>query len=820
MNYDMQAEIARRCTAAGLDLQVPGAGSPSAKFIIIAEAPGDTEVQAKMPLVGASGAYLWKELARIGISRNQCYVTNVVKRRLNTKANVKEEKIAKSELNHWETILRYELSNLENGRYMLLLGGYACSAVTGFTGVEKWRGSSFEYSKESGYGCNGRMLVAYNPAYILREPSKELAFKIDVSRFGRIINNTYKPHVISPIINPTFKEAIEYVKDLTASPKEISFDIETINNETACIGVTNENHSGMCIAFRDSSTSVYTVAEETEIRIALARMFAAPNTRIVAQNGNFDSYWLWYKDRLKVPHIHADTLLAHHTLYPSLPHSLGFLTTQYTEHPYYKDEIDTWRSVGDINKFWEYNVKDICITRYCYEKLDAELKQQKLDKFFYEHVMRLQHDLVTMTVNGVLIDESLRAKIETDLKAHLRELEANFTEAVRVCTGDPELFVNPNSPLQLKKLFFEKLKLVGRGVSTNEKNRNNIMLHPKTPPAVREMLTLLDTFKGEYKFYSTYAKAKADEDSRMRSEWRQWGVQSAPGRLSSSAVMWGSGANLQNIPARAKEMFIAPRGYGFAYFDLKQAEAMYVAYRWNVKKLKSNFERALVDDSYDIHRANAVDIFKVPYEEVPTFDFDEHHRSTLRYKSKRCVHGLNYRLQPDGLAQSAGIPLLDAMRAHRMYHAAFPEVSQAWDKLIKQVLRDKCLYNCYGRRWVLLERVEGNEDALKSIVAFDPQSTIGDKVARTIYLCHSDPEWPRDRDGNLLAAVTIDIHDALLAVAPLDLLMKVGRIMKKHAEEPLDIDGQKLIIPAEVGLSQPDKEGIHRWSSIKKMKLQ
>jgi hypothetical protein len=226
----------------------------------------------------------------------------------------------------------------------------------------------------------------------------------------------------------------------------------------------------------------------------------------------------------------------------------------------------------------------------------------------------------------------------------------------------------------------------------------------------------------------------------------------------------------------------------------------------------------MVDGSYDIHRANAVDIFKVPYEEVPTKDFDEQHKPTLRYKSKRCVHGLNYRLQPDGLAQSAQIPLLDAMRAHRLYHGAFPEVSKQWSKLIDEVQKNKCLYNYYGRKWSLLERLEGNEDALKSIVAFDPQSTIGDKVCRTIYLCYEDEKWPRDRDGSLLASCTLNIHDALVAIAPLERMGEVARIMKHHAEEPLLINGEELVIPAELGLSKPDKTGIHRWSTIEKVK--
>lgn len=820
-NYTMQDEITRRCNAAGLDLQCLGSGSPSAQYVIIAEAPGEVEVQMRMPLVGNSGKYLWEQLSKIGVTRDKCYITNVVKRRLNVDAKTKDEKIAQTELGHWEAILRYELSNLQNGKYVLLLGGYAAKAVAGYSGVEKWRGSVFPFGTEAGFGAVGRLLITYNPAFVLREPSREITFRADIGKFKRVINNTYQEYNIEAIINPTAKEALDYVMGLSRAKQPISFDIETINNETACIGLANDTHTGMCIAFRNTERSVYTVPEETEIRLQLARLFANPSQRFIAQNGNFDAYWLWYKDRLKVRHIYADTLLAHHTLYPSLPHSLGYLTTQYTDHPFYKDEGDTWRDTGTIDDFWRYNVKDCCITLKCWTQLERELKAQRLDEFYFKHVMRLQHYLVTMTMNGILVDEPLRATINTDLEKELALKTAKLHDMIRTAVGDSEYPLNEktlNSPKQMRELYFDKLKLVGRGKSTDEKNRHLMRLHPSTTLIAREMLTTIDDYAKERKFFGTYTSAKTDEDGRWRSEWRQWGTQSAPGRLSSSGVMWDSGGNLQNIPDRAKEMFIAPAGYGFAYFDLKQAEAMYVAWKWGIKRLRANFERALVDNSYDIHRANAVDIFKVSYDEVPTYDFDENHKPTLRYKSKRCVHGLNYRLQPDGLAQSAQIPLLDAMRAHRLYHYAFPEVMQAWQKLIDKVTKEKELRNAYGRRWILLERIHGNEDALKSIVAFDPQSTIGDKVCRTMYLCYEDPEWPRLSNGDLDACISINIHDALVALCPLTKRDRVARIMKKHAQEPIDINREQLVIPAEIGLSKPDEKGIHRWSTIEKVK--
>ena len=99
-----------------------------------------------------------------------------------------------------------------------------------------------------------------------------------------------------------------------------------------------------------------------------------------------------------------------------MPHNLGYLTAQYTDHPYYKDEGKTWREGGNINQFWEYNVKDCCITWACHERILGELEKQKLDKFYFNHVQRLQPHLVKMQVGGILADTTLKDKIATELK--------------------------------------------------------------------------------------------------------------------------------------------------------------------------------------------------------------------------------------------------------------------------------------------------------------------------------------------------------------------------------------------------------------------
>ena len=57
--------------------------------------------------------------------------------------------------------------------------------------------------------------------------------------------------------------------------------------------------------------------------------------------------------------------------------------------------------------------------------------------------------------------------------------------------------------------------------------------------------------------------------------------------------MWGNGLNMQNIPERAKGMFIADRGYMMTYFDKSQIEARLVAYFADIPVWKEQFEQSI-----------------------------------------------------------------------------------------------------------------------------------------------------------------------------------------------------------------------------------
>jgi DNA polymerase len=58
---------------------VPGKGSASARIMMIGEGPGWHEDQQGEPFVGASGKFLNELIASAGISRDDVFITNVVK---------------------------------------------------------------------------------------------------------------------------------------------------------------------------------------------------------------------------------------------------------------------------------------------------------------------------------------------------------------------------------------------------------------------------------------------------------------------------------------------------------------------------------------------------------------------------------------------------------------------------------------------------------------------------------------------------------------------------------------------------------------------
>ena len=840
-----------RQKASDLQLQVDclSSGPLDTDIAFISTAPGQMEVSTGIPFSGPAGGLLWSCCHKINLNRNKVYVTNVIKRVVSARDGEEAGAITPAEFNLYAELLKWELSLLPNLRYILILGNEALDALRPNNAIAgkvlNWRGSWISGISIGGRPIDG--LVTVNPALVARcnriimgqsiteetrvPPlrSAQKIFENDLRKFSLLTQGKLTRYDITHHINPTLSQALEFLRVLEGSTNPISYDIETSCGETACIGFGLSRNEGMCIPFINSDHSHYwSFDEEKAIRIRAAEILSRHN-QTTAQFCNFDNSFLWHMDGIRAI-TQFDTLLAHHTLYPTLPHSLEFLCSVYTTHPYYKSEKDDWRAVGDIDRFWQYNVKDCCITLAVREGTTAELRSANLLDFFLNHVMRATPHLGRMCEGGVKIDvdykEALRQKMEVEVNELLTKFHASVASA-----RDPDSSLplpNPRSHKALGQLFFQELKLVGRGTSTNAANRKRMASHPRTDEAAKAIISSLDDYAKAAKFFSTYVEADIDPDGRYRCTYLQSGTQSAPGRLSSSQTAWGTGGNLQNQPHAAHSMFVTEPGYCFIYFDLEQAEARVVGWEANIPKWIEDFERARIGGNYDCHRALCADMWNIPYSDTPSKDVGEDGKHTLRYIAKRCRHGLNYRMHFIKLAEVTGLSLAAAQEAYTRYHRITPELRVWWDSLTEEVKRNRVLYSAMGRRWVLTEPL--SEMTLESIVAFKPQSTIGDKVLQVIYQAEDDDDWPHD------ARICMNIHDALIGIAPIAKADTCLRIMRKYAEQPIYIRNQPpLIIPTSLAKTtsgtlwrlnadgefefHEDPSGFHRWSNLQKVQL-
>ena len=815
-------ETKERCQQYGLDWECGGDGKFDSEIAIVAEAPGDRERQMKIPLCGGSGNLLWNIIRPYGLSRRSVYTTNAIKKQLLTTNNDKYNKLSvgEGEAQLYDSVLMWELAQLPNLKTIVVLGSRALQAVTGHQSIMTHRGSVLTINMSMGVNNERRTVTVvcmFNPAFVMRRPEQEIIFRMDCGRLNKVIKGEFEHYEIKEHVNPTFEQSMAWIERMRTEGQPVSFDIETSSGEVICFGLANDPHEGMCIPLRTDDDHYFTFEQEKQLLLAIEQLVQDPNVRLVMQNGMYDSSYMEFIDRIGVRSSWFDTMFAHHTLYPTLPHNLGFLTTQYTTHPYYKDDGKLWKEGGGIIEEWRYNIKDVCITLKVAQQQLKELKEQKLDGFFFQHVMRLHPHLVQMTVLGVEVDLERRAGLSKEFGYLIADKREQFFAQVELTTGEEGYRPNPASPKQMAELYFKRLKLVGRGVKTDEENRNRMKNHPRTSDEARKLLEIIDELAKLTKFKSTYIDNTLDTDGKIRCEYKQTGVQSAPGRLSSASTGWGTGGNLQNQPDAAHQMYIAGEDCEFSYFDLAQAEARVVGWRYNIPTWIDQFERARTDNTgYDAHRALASEMFNMAYEMVPKEDIGPNGEHTIRYTAKRCRHGLNYRMMADRLATTLRVEFNQAAHLWALYHKTTPELQKGWEQDVKAVQTTKQLFNAYGRRWMLLQAF--SDEATESVVAFYPQSTIGDKVSRAIYLCHDDLEWPTGK-----ARICLNNHDALIAIHRPEVGETVRRIMKKHAEEPIKIvdvfgNSRELIIPADLKKSVEDELGKHRWANMVKVK--
>lgn len=157
-------------------------GNPDAGLMLVGEGPGAEEDRAGKPFVGASGQFLDRMLASIGLTRADYLITNLIPWRPPGNRNPTDQEI----LICLPFLLRHIA--LVKPKRLVLLGGISAKAVLGGkNGITRMRGKWAD-ARIPGLPNPVPALPVLHPAYLLRSPGSKREAWADWLLLQRTIN--------------------------------------------------------------------------------------------------------------------------------------------------------------------------------------------------------------------------------------------------------------------------------------------------------------------------------------------------------------------------------------------------------------------------------------------------------------------------------------------------------------------------------------------------------------------------------------------------------------------------------------------------------
>jgi uracil-DNA glycosylase len=162
------------CTRCDLALNrtntVFGSGDPYSPLMLVGEGPGENEDATGLPFVGRAGKLLDDILAAVNLTRQQVYLTNIVKCRAAVEegGRLKNRQPRAGEIKACNIYLQGQMEAIKP-KIILCLGGPAAKTV-----IDK----DFRITKDRGkwYDLDDgvKAMATFHPAYVLRQRGEDL----------------------------------------------------------------------------------------------------------------------------------------------------------------------------------------------------------------------------------------------------------------------------------------------------------------------------------------------------------------------------------------------------------------------------------------------------------------------------------------------------------------------------------------------------------------------------------------------------------------------------------------------------------------------
>ena len=546
------------------------------------------------------------------------------------------------------------------------------------------------------------------------------------------------------------KALVEHLK----SQKQFVFDTETTN-----VDVYSADLVGVSFAIKAHEAWYLPMPAEREEclrKLELLRpLFEDESILKIGQNLKYDiSMLAQYGISVRGPMF--DTMLAHYLLEPEQRHNMDYLAEVYLNYITIPIEDligkgrqqKTMREVP-IGQVKEYAAEDADITLQLYERLLPLLKEDGVEKLFYDIEMPLVPVLSRMEANGVKIDTQNLQQISEDFGGEIRKIE----EKIYDLAGTQ---FNIASPKQLGEILFERLKIdekakktkTGQYATGEEVLQKLSHKHP--------IINLILDYRSFTKLKSTYLDALPalvnPKDGLIHTSYNQ--AVTATGRLSSN------NPNLQNIPVRTENgreirRAFVPRSeqYTLLAADYSQIELRIIAHLSQDPAMVADFNLG-----HDIHAATAAKVFHVPMSEVT---------KEQRSRAKAVNFGIIYGMSAFGLAERMELSRSEAADIIKKYFEEYAGIKEYMNRSIALARERGYAETILGRRRYLRD-INGANSVVRGFAERNAinapiQGSSADMIKIAMIGIHEELERLK-----MQSKMILQVHDELVFDAHLD----------------------------------------------------
>lgn len=814
---------------------IHGSGSENPIAVLVADYAQGEDLKYGYALSGYKESVLKNFSKQANISYDHLYKTSLLKIEpekldIGTRRQNSDVEFAKAHLDapyssDFKHILIDEIRSLRPN-LVVPLGEMSFQFLTGLKSIRKFRGSILRLDAGIGIDRYTKVLPILGPyPYLYEDYKQKFISQWDFNKIPKWSNEKPIPddsHILWVAESfSSLRNFMDRSYQICASKKVeeggyLVFDIETYLNIPTCISFCFDGKESCCVPFLDPEIPI----EQRALMMDLvAKLLDSPIPK-VNQNIKFDWKSL---ERFGFPvrNVVGDPMIAANCIYSELPKNLGFLTSIYTDIPYFKDEGNSAGSdvflsnKGNKRRFYLYNAKDSLAAHQILKEQLSELRVEGTLPV-YQKLMKLIPIYKRMEQVGIRIDEEKRQEL---LNKYLSLFDIHRL-VLENLTGEPG--INPLSSKSMNRLIFEVMQFGKiRGVTGSDETSLNMLLafgQPKnsSPAVAKEILQEISWCRRIHKVIEIL-ELDIYPDNRFRCEYNLAGTET--GRTSAGKttdyfikeLIRGTkqkvkivklGHSLQTIGKHGfkiddkylgtdiRHMFVPSNGCSFVEIDLSGAEARVD------RILSGNFDLAVFDNP-GIHKLTGSWVFNCEPGEIKKGTNEYHLAKTVRHAGERNMGANRFFLMAQDQSMSLNLSLKEAQLILDRFHSNEPQIKNVFHRQVEECIKEShCLVAPNGRKRYFLGRPD--QHTINEGISSLPQAIVSDQTKFSFIPTSQEAPW-----GQLLA----ESHDGSLWEVPQGRELEFIEIYKKNIETPIDFRtcslkrDYQLIIPSEASWS-------------------